>query len=132
MIQEISNELTYESIQQSNQDKEIQKNQIKKIYQEEYRKDEYASLHRQVWLELNQYYFLLWRLAHPDYFKLRYQNIKQKNPNYACEKSRRFRALHPDYYKQYRERHRKKLQRYWRMYKRKKERKNRIINRMIS
>ncbi len=120
MSQEKLEELAYRSIQQSSHVKEIQKNQINKIYQEGYRKDEYAYLHRQVWLELHPYYFLLWRLAHPDYFKQRYQNLKQKNPYYACEKSRRFRALHPDYYKQYRERNRKKLQRYWRMYKRKK------------
>jgi hypothetical protein len=120
MTQEILRELPYKNVQQSNQIKELQKNQKKKFYQEEYRKDEYASLHREVWRELHPDYFLQWRLAHTDYFKLRYQNIKQKDPYYAREKSRRFRALHPDYYKEYRERNRKKLQRYWRKYKRKK------------
>jgi len=120
MSQEILKELTYKNVQQSNQVEEIQKDQIKKIYQTEYRKDEYASLHRQVWLELHPDYLLLWRVAHPDYFKLRYQKIKQKDPYYAREKSRRFRALNPDDYKEYREHNRKRLQRYWRMYKRKK------------
>lgn len=101
----------------------IEKLQKRRNYQAEYRRVDYAKLHRQVWLELHPEYFAIWREKNPDYFKVRYRRIKLCDPYYSRECSRKFRRANPDYYKEYRARNRKKLRRYWRMYKRKKRKK---------
>lgn len=101
--------------------RELMKNS-KKDYQKQYRMEEYAHLHDQMWLKNHPEYHKKWRENHPDYAKKKSRKWRKKHPDYAKEYAKKWREEHPDYYKKYRKKKRRSLRKYWREYKQKRRR----------
>ncbi len=91
----------------------------KKKFLKEYRVEEYARLHRQVWYEQHPMYNGNWRKKHPDYCRRYCKEWRKKHPDYMKSYSKKWRVEHPDYYRKYRKRNKRKLRKYWRDYERK-------------
>lgn len=88
-------------------------------YQRQYRSDDYAELHKQIWNQQHAKYYTQWRQQHLDYHKEYCHKWRNKNPIYTKNKNKKWRQEHPNYFKKYRRRNKRKMRKYWREYKRK-------------
>jgi len=109
----------YTQLAKNESPREIQKRLAKQTFLKEYREEEYAKLHRQVWRELHLGYHKDWCNNHPTYFVEYCRNWRNTHHDYAKNYSKKWREEHPGYYTKYRRKNRRKLRKYWRDYKRK-------------
>jgi hypothetical protein len=56
-------------------------------YQKQYRSDDYAKLHRQIWNQQHPNYYAQWQQRNPGYHREYCRQWRAKNPTYTMNKN---------------------------------------------